>query len=286
MNIKQSNKEYYTERLNVITEFINDNLDSKLTLKQLSKLSHFSPFHFHKITKALLKEPIGTYISRIRLEKAAQMLQYSHNSIEQIAFNIGYETPSSLSKQFKNHFGVSPTEYRKGKITTINKFKNMDTKLDIKKAKIVTLEEQQTIFVRLQGSYQNLDFGSAWEKLWEAVKSQKLFTAGIEHIGISHDDPNMTDADKIRYDACLVIHKKAKPEGNVGLKTLKKGKFAMFHYTGSYKNLSSVYDYIFNEWLLNSDYELRDEPVREKYRNNPQRTEESKLKTEIYLPIK
>lgn len=286
MNIKGSNKEYYTERLNVIVEFINNNLDSKLTLEQLSKLSHFSPFHFHKITKALLKEPIGSYISRIRLERAAHMLQYSNDSIEQIAFNIGYETPSSLSKQFKNHFEVSPTNYRKGKKIKIKSLKNMDTKLDIKKAKIVNLEEQQAIFIKLQGSYQTLDFGSAWEKLWSVVKSQKLFTAGIEHIGISYDDPNMTDADKIRYDACLVIHKEAKPEGDVGLKTLKKGKFAMFHYTGSYKNLSNVYDYIFNEWLLNSDYELRDEPVREKYRNNPQRTEESKLKTEIYLPIK
>lgn len=286
MSEKQSNKEFYTERLNVITEFINDNLDSKLTLSQLSKLSHFSTFHFHKIMKALLKEPIGAYIVRIRLEKAAQLLQYSNDSIEQIAYSVGYETPSSLSKQFRNHFGISPTEYRNGKTTSIRKIEYMDTKLNIKKAKIVDLEDKQVIYVKLQGSYQNLDFSGAWEKLWSVVKSQKLFTAGIEHIGIPYDDPNMTDADKIRYDACLVIHKEAKPVGDVGTKTLKKGKFAMFHYTGSYKYLSEVYDYIFNEWLLNNAYELRDEPVREKYRNNPQNTEESKLKTEIYLPIK
>lgn len=286
MSKKQSNKEFYTERLNVITEFINDNLDSKLTLSQLSKLSHFSTFHFHKIMKALLKEPIGAYIVRIRLEKAAQLLQYSNDSIEQIAYSVGYETPSSLSKQFRNHFGISPTEYRNGKTTSIRKIEYMDTKLNIKKAKIVDLEDKQVIYVKLQGSYQNLDFSGAWEKLWSVVKSQKLFTAGIEHIGIPYDDPNMTDADKIRYDACLVIHKEAKPVGDVGTKTLKKGKFAMFHYTGSYKYLSEVYDYIFNEWLLNNAYELRDEPVREKYRNNPQKTEESKLKTEIYLPIK
>lgn len=286
MNKNQSNKDFYVERLNIITEYINENLESKLTLSELSKLSHFSPFHFHKIMRALLKEPIGTYIIRIRLERAAQLIQYTNNSIEQIAFSVGYETPSSLSKQFKNHFGISPTEYRNGKMTIIKKSENMNTKLDIKKAKIVNLEEKQAIYVKLQGSYQNLDFSSAWEKLWSIVKTQKLFTAGIEHIGISYDDPNMTDADKIRYDACLVIHKEAKAEGDVGTKTLKKGKFAMFHYTGSYKNLSEVYDYIFNEWLLNNAYELREEPIREKYRNNPQRTEESKLKMEIYLPIK
>ncbi len=286
MNKKQSNKEYYTKRLNVITEFINNNLDKKLTLSQLAELSHFSTFHFHKTIKALLKEPIGAYITRLRLEKAAQLIYYSSDTIEQIAYSVGYETPSSLSKQFKNYFGVSPAKYRKEKTAIIVKQKQMNTKLEIKKAKMVNLDDKQVMYLKLQGSYEQLDFTSAWKKLWLVVKNQKLFTAGIEHIGIPYDDPNITDAHKIRYDACLVVHKKAKPEGDIGIKNLKGGTFAMFHYTGSYKNLSRVYDHIFNEWLLSSDYELRDEPVREKYRNNPQNTEESKLKTEIYLPIK
>lgn len=286
MNNVPSNKAYYIERLHVVTEFIHNNLDSKLSLEQLSDLSCFSPFHFHKITRALLKEPIGKYITRVRLEKAAHLLQYSQDSIEQIAYHIGYGSPSSLSKQFKNHFGISPSACRNGKKSTIKKSNNMESTLTIKKAKIVTLDEQQAIYLKLQGDYQHLDFGGAWQKLWSVVKAQKLFTAGIEHIGVPYDDPNMTDADKLRYDACLVVHKTAKPEGEVGVKTLKGGKFAMFHYTGTYKNLDQVYDYIFNEWLLNSTHELRDEPVREKYRNNPQRTEEAKLKTEIYLPIK
>ena len=286
MSTKQSNKEYYLERLNVITAYIHEHLDQRLTVEHLSRLSHFSLFHFHKITRALLKEPIGAYITRIRLERAAQMLQYSKDSIEQIAYNIGYETPSSLSKQFKNHFGISPTQYRKGIKIKSKKTKVMETKLDIKKPKIVQVDEQQAIYFKLQGSYQSLDYANAWDRLWSVVKNQKLYTAGIEHIGIPYDDPNVTDPDKLRYDACLVIHKEAEPEGDVGVKTLKGGKFAMFHYTGSYKNLAEVYDFIFNDWLLNNDYELRDEPVREKYRNNPQRTEESKLKTEIYVPVK
>jgi len=286
MKEKQTNKDYYTAKLNIITEYINNNLDSKIAINELAELSNFSPFHFHRITKALLQEPIGSYITRIRLEQAAKMIGYSSSSIEEIAYNVGYETPSSLSKQFKNYFGVSPSEYRKGKELLTKSLKTMDLKLKIKKPKIVTLENNQCIFIKMQGEYQNLDFGNAWGKLWSIVKSQKLFTSGIEQIGVSYDDPKVTDANKIRYDACLVIHKEAKPDGEVGIKTLKGGKFAMFHYTGSYKYLSAVYDYIFNDWLLNNEYELRDEPVREKYRNNPERTEEAKLKTEIYLPIK
>lgn len=286
MSKKQSNKAYYTERLNVITTFIDRNLDQKLNLDELARLSHFSPFHFHKITRALLGESIGSYVLRIRLEKAAQLLRYSQDAIAQIAYGIGYETPASFSKQFKNHFGVSPSQYRQGTATTLKKTTPMKKPLDIKKAKILNLEEKQVIYTKLQGSYAQLDFSGAWKKLWSVVKGQQLFTAGIEHIGISHDDPNLTEPDKIRYDACLVLHKEARPEGEVGVKTLAGGNFAMFHYTGSYSRLDEVYDHIFNDWLLHSSYELRDEPVREKYRNNPERTVESKLKTEIYLPIK
>ncbi len=286
MNKKQTNKEFYIEKLNVIVEYIHNNLDQKIVIKELAEMSHFSPFHFHRIIRALLGEPIGAYITRTRLELAAKMIRYSSTSIEEIAYSVGYESPSSLSKQFKNYFGCSPSDYRKTKVLSLKKTQTMESKLNIKRAKIVILDEKQCIFIRMQGNYKQLDYGSAWSKLWSVVKTQKLFTAGMEHIGVSHDDPKVTAEDKIRYDACLVICKEAKPEGEVGVKTLKGGKFAMFHYTGSYTYLSQVYDYIFNDWLLNNEYELRDEPVREKYRNNPERTEETKLKTEIYLPIK
>ncbi len=283
---KQSNKDFYTEKLNVIVEHINNNLDRKIAIDELAGLSNFSPFHFHRIIRALLNEPIGSYITRIRLEQAAKMIGHSSNAIEDIAYSVGYESPSSLSKQFKNHFGVSPTEYRKTKKTKIKTKKMEVLDLKIKKPKILVVEEKQCLFIRMQGNYQSLDYKNVWAKLWSVVKAQKLFTAGIEHIGVPYDDPKITDGEKIRYDACLVVHKNAKPDGEVGVKTLKGGKFAMFHYTGSYKHLADVYDYIFNDWLLNNEYELRDEPLREQYRNNPNKTEESKLKTEIYLPIK
>jgi len=162
----------------------------------------------------------------------------------------------------------------------------MKTKLNIKKPKILDLEDQQCLFYTMHGAYQDLDYPSAWEKLWGQVKAQQLFTKGIRHIGLPHDDPKITDADKIRYDACLIIHKDAKPNGDVGVKTLKGGKFATFLYQGSYKHFAEVYDYMFNEWLINTDYELRDAPCREKYISDARRVAEEKLKTEFYIPIK
>ncbi|WP_417952755.1 AraC family transcriptional regulator [Flagellimonas myxillae] len=281
------NKELYHQKLNRVLEYIDNHLDEKIELKTLAELSHFSPFHFHRIVKALLGEPIGAYITRIRLETAAKMIRYSQMSVEEIGYAVGYDTPSSLTKAFKQHFGTTPSAYRKSKSLIINTIKRMETtSLNIKKPKILTVEDKNCIYVTLKGAYQKLDYPSAWATLWAVVKNQKLFTAGIEHIGLPFDDPNVTEENNIRYDACLIIHKEAKPDGKVGTKTIQGGKFAVFHYQGSYANLGEVYDYIFNTWLLESDHELREVPTREKYLNNPEKTEEGKLKTEIYIPIK
>jgi AraC family transcriptional regulator len=280
-----SNRAFYVEKMNLVKEYIHNHLDEKIAIEVLAEISCFSPFHFHRISKALLGEPIGKYIIRIRLEAASKMIRYSNLSLKDIAYSIGFETPSSLSKAFKNYFGISPSAYRKDKLYHIKPEKKMTEKLNIKKPKIVTLEDKDCIYYRLTGAYQNLDYAGAWTRLWQEVKTQQLFTAGMEHIGLPYDDPNVTDPDKIRYDACLVIHKDAKPSAEVGVKQLKGGEFVSFLYQGPYTNLSLVYDYIYNDWLLNNDYELRDELGRELYKNNPDRTEESKLKTEIFIPI-
>ncbi len=286
MTVKQTNKAFYEQRLNLIIEHIHNNLDTKIDIKTLAEISHFSPFHFHRISRALLGEPIGAYISRTRVETAAKMIRYSTIGIEAIAYNVGFETPSSLSKAFKNHFGISPMAYRRDKLYTLKTTNTMETTLNIKKPKILNIEDKQCLYYRMQGAYQSLNYSGAWQKLWGEVKAQKLFTAGIEHLGLPHDDPNVTEDDKIRYDACLVIHKEANHVGDIGVKTLKGGKFAVFLYQGSYAFFADVYNYIFNDWLMNNDYEIRDEPVREKYISNPERVEEHKLKTEFYLPIK
>ena len=286
MTLKEHNKAVYQEKLNIIIEHINNNLDSKIDLKTLAEISNVSPFHFHRITRALLGEPIGAYITRTRLETAAKMIRYSNMSIEVIAYHVGFETPSSLSKAFKSYFGILPSAYRKNKLFIFKKTKIMKTQLHIKKPKIQDVEDQTCLYYGMQGAYQNLDYKTAWEKLWKQVKEQKLFTKGIQHFGLPYDDPKVTDENKIRYDACLIINKEAKPSGEIGIKTLKGGKFAVFLYQGSYTYFAEVYDYIFNEWLINSEYEIRDECVRERYISHPDRVTEDKLKTEFYIPIK
>ena len=274
----------YVQRINKVVAYINNHLDETLDLKTLANEAALSDFHFHRIFKALKGEAIGGYITRLRLEATARLLRYTALTIEEIAFNIGYETPASLSKAFKKQYGISPTEYRTNKDTYIMKKEIINPDLALKAPKIVTLEPKNLIYVALTGAYGSLDYGKAYEQLWAVIKAQKLFTKGIESICISYDDPKITEGSLQRSDVCLAIHKLATPQDEVSCKTLAGGKYAVFFYQGSYENLSQVYDTAVR-WIIDHEYTLREEPFFEKYLNDARRTPKEKLKTEIYIPI-
>ena len=274
----------YVQRINKVVAYINNHLDETLDLKTLANEAALSDFHFHRIFKALKNEAIGGYITRLRLEATARLLRYTSLTIEEIAFNIGYETPASLSKAFKKQYGISPTEYRTNKDTYIMKKEIINPDLALKTPKIVTLEPKNLIYVALTGAYGSLDYGKAYEQLWAVIKAQKLFTKGIESICISYDDPKITEGSLQRSDVCLAIHKPATPQDEVSCKTLAGGKYAVFFYQGSYENLSQVYDTAVR-WVIDHQYTLREEPFFEKYLNDARRTPKEKLKTEIYIPI-
>jgi len=274
----------YIQRINKVVAYINDHLDESLDLKTLAEVAALSEFHFHRVFKALKGESIGAHISRLRIEAAARLLRYSALSIEDIAFNIGYEAPAALSKAFKNQYGITPTKYRTNKDIYIMKKEIINPDLALKAPKIMELEPKNLIYVALTGEYGTLDYGKAYEQLWAVVKSQKLFTKGIESICVSYDDPKITEASLQRSEVSLAIHKPAHPEGEVSCKTLAGGKYAVFFYQGSYSYLSAVYDAAMR-WVIDSEYEVREEPTFEKYLNDSHRTPEEKLKTEVYIPI-
>ena len=195
----------YIQRINKVVAYINDHLDESLDLKTLAEVAALSEFHFHRVFKALKGESIGAHISRLRIEAAARLLRYSALSIEDIAFNIGYEAPAALSKAFKNQYGITPTKYRTNKDIYIMKKEIINPDLALKAPKIMELEPKNLIYVALTGEYGTLDYGKAYEQLWAVVKSQKLFTKGIESIGVFYDDPKITGTSLQRSEICLSI---------------------------------------------------------------------------------
>ena len=75
MEGKKTTQEEYQKCVNAVVDYINLHLGEEIDLKSLARISHFSPFYFHRIMKAFLGEPIGTFIVRTRTEAAARLLR-------------------------------------------------------------------------------------------------------------------------------------------------------------------------------------------------------------------
>ena len=62
---------------------------------------------------------------------------------------------------------------------------------------------------------------------------RKSFAPDVEHICVYHDDPKVTEQDKLRTSVCLVLPRVGKPKGEVGVKEIPGGKYAIFRYQGT-----------------------------------------------------
>jgi AraC family transcriptional regulator len=105
-------------------------------------------------------------------------------------------------------------------------------------------------------------------------------------LGILHDNPEITDEEKIRFDACVLVNKPVHPKGEISYKKIEGGKFALFRYNGPYEQFYTVYDYIYNVCLFEKGWELADKPALEWYIKSPPFFPPHKSVTDFYLPLK
>ena len=280
-----STKQDYLRRVNLVIDYIDKNLDKEITLSTLAEVSSFSPFHFHRIIRAFLNEPIGAYITRQRVKKAASLIRSTDLSIQDIAYKVGYDMPSSLSKAFKQLYNISPTEYRTNKKIVIMNRNISNEDYNLQEPQIVERPDSKIVYIQIIGQYGNKEYNGVWERICQFAGKNDLFGKKNEFLGIGYDDPSVTEASKCRYDACVTVEKDVKPEGEIGFKTLKGGKYAVFFHKGPYDKFSIIYNAIFSKWLPESPYQLRESPSFESYINDPFKVKPEDLESLIYIPI-
>src|SRR5260221_12572412 len=79
-------------------------------LEELAAVANFSPFHFHRIYRALAGESVTATVRRVRLTQAANRLAAGVGSITEIALDVGYESPQSFARAFRDFFRVKPSQ--------------------------------------------------------------------------------------------------------------------------------------------------------------------------------
>ncbi|WP_299062171.1 substrate-binding domain-containing protein [uncultured Polaribacter sp.] len=100
--------------LDLMNKYIYENLDdSSFSVEQLAGKLNISRVQLYRKIKAILNVSISDYILNIRLEKAKVLLLESKLTISEIAYSVGFSSPSYFSSTYKNKFGKTPKSYKK-----------------------------------------------------------------------------------------------------------------------------------------------------------------------------
>jgi len=295
--VKDSTEQVYKKRILGVLIYIQQNLDRQMSLEELSKKAHFSPYHFHRIFRAVVNEPLKEHIRRLRLERAATNLRHTDRPVIDIAFEAGYQTHEAFTRAFKTAMDCSPSEFRSNNdVRTQNHrsgihynrrptIKDLNLIFGDKKMemKIEDMEPARVASVRHVGPYNEV--GAAWEKLCTFLGKEGNLGPNTRFIGICYDDPEVTPPEKIRYDASVTVDDDVTGEDDVVIQTIGGGQYAITSHFGPYDQLGKTYAELFRR-LMKDNREPRPEPCLEFYLNDPESTEPEDLVTDICVPLK
>lgn len=293
MESSQSRNEYL-RRIYKVQDYIESNINDSLSIENLANVAGFSKFHFHRIFKGMMDEPLSRYVNRLKLERATHLLTYRMDmTITDIAYYFGFTDSAVFSRTFKNYYGVSPSYYRNHNSKNC-KDVNEGSQYNVGKkvrgeVEIVTADKVNVAYIRHVGTYKDLaiDFPKMIGKLFHYAAEQNYHVfEDTKILTIYHDHHEFTEDYHLRTSLCITIPNGVE-EGNseVGLMTIPSGKYAVGHFEIFQDEYKGAWNFLYGEWLPNSGYKPRDSYPFEVYRNDAGQHPENKHIVDIYVPI-
>ncbi|MBZ4320866.1 helix-turn-helix domain-containing protein [Streptomyces huiliensis] len=84
-----------------------------LDVPALARIAHVSEAHFIRVFRATFGETPHRYLQRRRVERAMSLLRDTDRSVTDICFEVGFGSPGTFSRTFRDIVGRSPRAYRK-----------------------------------------------------------------------------------------------------------------------------------------------------------------------------
>lgn len=92
--------------------YMEKNLQKKLTLLQISEEAGYSPTYFTTLFRKETNYPPMSYFTHLKILKACEFLDYTKLKIKEISFRLGYSDPYYFTRDFKKKIGMPPRQYR------------------------------------------------------------------------------------------------------------------------------------------------------------------------------
>lgn len=256
----------YIRQVQAGIDFIESKLESDITPNDVARHAGISQWHFQRIFKALTNETLKAYIRARRLTNSLDVLLSTDLRIVDIAMSAGYDNQESYTRAFRQSFDMTPSAYRR-----IGRRDLFLKKIEINEEYIrhiqskVSLEPTIQIYperflVGLRTQFYSIDS----EKNNIAAKLPSLWNSFLKRVS---EVPNTIDGpcygalyridennEQLNYLAGIEVAEIKFIPAEMELITIPECSYAQFEHHGEAEKLNNTVNYVYCNWLLNSEY--------------------------------
>ncbi|MFX1723717.1 AraC family transcriptional regulator [Stenotrophomonas sp. AS1] len=260
-------------------------------LEALAAIAHQSPFHFHRLYRALTGETPGRTVARLRLLQALQLLGQADSRVTEVALNVGYESPQALARACRQALDATPSSLRENAGLRSHWQQRLarppgdhaDGTVPLQ-VTVTTLEPFDVVALRTQGAFDDLD--QAFGEIFTWAAEQGWVEQLQQLIGIARTDHRDAPAQECVFDCAMGFGRtpQALPTPLRAL-TLGGGTYAVLRHVGSYAGLEAATDALLRDWLPDSGHTLRDAELYYHYLDDPEEVPDAILRADICVPV-
>jgi AraC family transcriptional regulator len=301
----------YAARFNRVLDYIQAHLAESMALETLASVACFSPYHFHRLFHGWMGETLHDFIFRLRVERAATQLVYNpRKSITEIALDCGFSSSSTFARAFRSFHGVSASEWRQNR--KIRKTDRKDCEAETAlghpswnatdgfgpdqegptamqiHVEVKQLPSMSVAYLRHVGPFQNNPglFAGLFGRICAWGGARGLLGPGTQFLSIYHDNPEVTEAQKLRLDVAITVPEDTKVDGEVCRQVLPGGMYAVTRVRIRPEQYGEAWDALMGGWFPSSGYQPDERPCFEISLNDPAKDPEGMHEVEICEPVK
>lgn len=110
--IFQGQKAHTDESIKKAQEYIENNVDEKITVDQLASMLALGRRNLERRFKKATSNTVVEYIQRVKIEAAKKGLESARENVNEVMYNVGYTDTKAFRTTFKKITGLSPAQYR------------------------------------------------------------------------------------------------------------------------------------------------------------------------------
>jgi two-component system response regulator YesN len=110
--VLEDKQDRYSRAFKVVDQYLHSHYEQPISLELTSKMVNLNPKYFSQLFKTYLGSPFVEYLTRIRMEKAKQLLGEGIWNVKEVAEMTGFLDGNYFTRVFRQYYGMAPSVYR------------------------------------------------------------------------------------------------------------------------------------------------------------------------------